>query len=97
MRKKGTDTLAESVVIEEGKWFQTKREEIQTGYKEEAFYDKGVEGLARIVYRGSACPIPGDAQNQAEWISEHPDLAVHIPVISGELDQMAFTGPFQLN
>jgi len=53
---------------------------------QDLFHHKGSEAVEQIVYRGSACPIPGDAQSQAEWISEHPDLAVHIPVISGELD-----------
>ena len=33
-------------------------------------------------------------QSQAGWNSEHPDLAVG--VITGELDQMTFKGPFQL-
>jgi len=40
VRKKGTDSLAWSIVIGQGQMFQTKRGEIQTGYKEKVFYSK---------------------------------------------------------
>ena len=34
----------------------------------------------RHVQRGGGCPIPGDAQGQGGWGSEHPDVAVGVPV-----------------
>ena len=41
-------------------------------------------------------PIPGDTQGQAGWGSEHlMELWVSL-FTAGELDQMAFKGPFQL-
>ena len=43
---------------DKGKWFQTKRGEIQTEYKEDVFYDKGSEALAP--QRGGGCPTPKD-------------------------------------
>lgn len=41
--------------------------------------------------------IPGDIQHQVALpeCSQHPDLAVGIPVIAGELDDMIFMGHFQ--
>jgi len=38
-----------------GKWFQTKRGEILTRYREEA----------EVAQRRGGCPIPGDTQGQA--------------------------------
>jgi len=45
-----------------------------------AVYSKGGETQAQIAQRGGGCPIPGDAQGQAGWGFEHPDLAVGVPV-----------------
>jgi len=47
--------------------FQTKREEIQIGYKEEVFYSKGRVVLAQVAQRGGGCPVPGDIQGQQGW------------------------------
>ena len=68
---------------------------IQTGYKKNIFYDNGSEALEQVSQRGGACPVPGDIQGQAGRDSEHPDQAVSL-FIAGELDKMAFKGPFQL-
>jgi len=40
----------------------------------------GGEALAQVVQKASGCPTPGDAQGQVEWGSEHPDVAVGVPV-----------------
>ena len=61
-------------------WFQTKKGEIQTGYKEENFYFKGCEAVAQVVQRDGGCPGLGDTQGQVGRGSEHPDLDVGVPV-----------------
>ena len=38
------------------------------------------ETLAQVTQRGGGCPIPGDTQGEAGWGSEHPDVAVDVPV-----------------
>ena len=67
----GTDSLGGSVVAGQVKWFQTKRGQIQTGYKEKVFYHKSTEVLAQVAPRGGGCPIPADTQGQAGLGSEH--------------------------
>lgn len=42
------------------------------------------------------CTVLGDIHCQAGQDSEHPDGAVGV-FIAGELDQITFKGPFQLN
>ena len=44
------------------------------------FYSKGNEALKHVAQRCGGCPIPRDIQGQAGWGSEHPDLAVGVPV-----------------
>ena len=44
-----------------GKWFHTKRGEIQLEYEEEVVYSKGGEALEQVAPRGGGCPILGDA------------------------------------
>ena len=63
-----------------GKWFQTRKGEIQIGYEEEFFYSKGGEALEYVAQISGGCPILGDIVCQAEWGSEQPDLAVGVPV-----------------
>ena len=41
-------------------------------------YNKGNEAL--VAQRGDGCSVPGDIQGQAGQGSEHPDLAVGVPV-----------------
>ena len=36
--------------------------------------------MERVAQRCGGSPIPGDTQGQTEWASEHPDLAVGVPV-----------------
>ena len=50
------------------------------GYKEEAFYGKGGEALEQIALRCGGCPDLGDIQSQAGRGSEHPVIAVGVPV-----------------
>jgi len=50
----------------------------------------------KVAQRGGGCPVPADSQGQAGRGSEHlMELSVSL-FIAGELDQMAFKGPFQL-
>ena len=80
----------------QGELVSNWRGDIYTGYKEKGFYNEGGEALAQVAQRGSACPIPGDSQGQARWGSE-PLMELWVsPLTAGELDQMAFKGPFQL-
>ena len=96
VRKKGTDSLARSVVTGQGKWFQTKRGENQIGHKEEVFYYKGVDALEQIARIGGENPILRDIQSQVGWGSEQPNRAVGVPAHCRELDQITFKGPFHL-
>ena len=48
--------------------------------------------MAQVVQRCGPCPSPGDVQGQAEHLME---LWVSL-FIAGELDQIAFKGPFQV-
>ena len=65
------------------------------GYKEKVFYSKGREALAHVAQRGGGCFIPGDTQGQAGQGSEYlMELWVSL-FTAGELDWMAFKGPFQ--
>ena len=65
---------------------------------EEVFNNKVGEVVEQGAQRGSGCPIPGYVQGQAGRGSEQPDGAVGIwcRFIAGELDHVAFKGPFQL-
>ena len=51
--KKEGDRLCSRVCCDRtgGRWFQTKRLEIQNGCKEKAFYTKGGETLAQVAQR----------------------------------------------
>ena len=74
--------------------FQIKRGEIQIGQKEKSFYSKGGEALAQVAQRGGGCPIPGDIQG---WAGQGPEHLMELWVflfIAGELEQIAFKGPF---
>lgn len=53
--------------------FQTKREEIYTGFKEEVFYSKGGKALAKVAQGDSGSPILKDIQSQAGSDSEQYD------------------------
>jgi len=48
------------------------------GIRKKFFYNKVDE--ARVVRRGSGCPIPGDVQGQSRQGSEQPDLGVGVSV-----------------
>jgi len=61
---------------EEGKWFQTKRGEIETEFKKKAFYDQSSEAPEQVAQRYGGCPVPGDIQSQAESGSEQSDLFI---------------------
>ena len=50
---------------DKGKWFQTKRGQIYTGYKKEVFYNKGGEIQGQVAQSGCGCPILGDIQGRA--------------------------------
>ena len=39
-----------------------------------------VRALAQVAQRCGGCPIPGDTQGPGGWGSEHPDVAVGVPV-----------------
>jgi len=50
----------------------------------------------RLPREGGGCPVPVYTQGQAGWGSEHL-MEVWVSLFTaGELDQMAFKGPFQL-
>ena len=75
-----------------GKWFQTKREEIQIGLKEDVFYRKVGEELELV----AQLPNPGDTQGQAGGaLSTLIYLQVSL-FIEGELEQMTFKDAVQL-
>jgi len=40
----------------------------------------GSEALAQVTQRGGGCPIPGDTQGETGWGSEHPNVAVNVPI-----------------
>ena len=52
-------------------------------------YNEGSEALAQVAQSGGGCPIPADIQGQAGPGSE-------CLISTGQLDQMAFKGPYQL-
>ena len=77
-------------------FIQTERGQIQTGYKEEVFYTKSSEAWELVAQKGGGCHVSGDIQSQSGLGSEHLiELQVSV-LIAGELDQMVFKGPFQL-
>ena len=50
LKERKGQTLQQSLLWQDkGMWFPTKREEIQTGYKEKVFYNKGGEALEQVV------------------------------------------------
>ena len=51
--------------------------------------------MEQVTQRCDGCPIPGDTQGQAAWGSEHLLYLQVTLFIAGELDKMAFKGPFQ--
>ena len=61
------------------KWFQTKRGEIQVGYKEKVFYSEGGEALEQVA-RDMVEVLSRGIQGQAGPGSEQPDLAIDVPV-----------------
>jgi len=80
MRRKGTDSLAGSVVIEQEEMISNqKRERFILDIRKKKCI-KGSEALKQVAQRGGGCPIPGDIQVQAGWGSEQPDLAIDVPV-----------------
>jgi len=52
---------------------------IQTGYKEEIFYNEGGGTLKWVAQRGSGGPIPGNIQGQVGRGSEQPGLVENVP------------------
>jgi len=48
--------------------------------RKNCFAVRVVEALAQVVQRAGGCPVPADTQDQAGWGSEHPDVAVDVPV-----------------
>ena len=50
------------------------------------FYNNGGEALKQVFQRDGGRPIPGDIQGQTGQGSEHPDLAVGVPVYCRKLN-----------
>ena len=48
-------------------------------YEEEILPREGGEALAQAAQRSCGCPLPGRAQGQAGWSSEHPGLVGDVP------------------
>jgi len=48
--------------------------------KKNVFYKKDGEALAQVAQGDGGCHVPRNIQSQAGWGSEHPDLAVGIPI-----------------
>ena len=48
-------------------------------YEEEILPPEGGEALAQAAQRSCGCPLPGSAQGQAGWNSEHPGLVGDVP------------------
>ena len=44
------------------------------------FYSRGDEALEQFAQLCGVCPIPGDTQGQAGQGSDHPDVAVGVPI-----------------
>ena len=42
-------------------------------------HHEGGEALAQVAQRSCGCPLPGSAQGQAGWSSEHPGLVEDAP------------------
>ena len=78
-----------------GNIFQTRREEIQIGYKEERFYNKDGEALEQVAHRAGGNSIAGDIQGQVGQGSEQLDLQMSLFTARG-LNYMTIKGPFQL-
>ena len=53
---------------------------MQTGYEEEAFYNRGSEALAQVAQRGDGSPVPEGIQGQSGPGSEQADLAADVSV-----------------
>jgi len=56
-----------------------------TAYKEEIFYSKVGETLARVAQRSGRCPITGNIQSQVGWGSQQPDVVEDVPAHCSEL------------
>ena len=66
-------TLYTQILSSEGKFIEPSPGLCEKGrYKKEVLYNKGGDALAQVAQRGGGCPIPGDAQGQVGWGSEHP-------------------------
>jgi len=66
---------------------------------EEVFYSEGGEALEQVTQKCGGSPIAGDDGSRSGWweaLSTLIELWVSL-FIAGELDQMIFKGPFQLN
>ena len=48
-------------------------------YWEEILPHEGAEALAQVAQRSCGCPLPGTAQGQVGWSSEHPGLVEGVP------------------
>jgi len=76
--KKERDSIF-SRVKENG--FKVKEERFRLNIRKSFFfYSKSGETLEQVTQKGGGCPIPGDIRGQDGWGSEHPDLAVDVPV-----------------
>ena len=61
--------------------FRLKEERFRLNIRKSFFfYSKSGETLEQVTQKGGGCPIPGDIRGQDGWGSEHPDLAVDVPV-----------------
>jgi len=77
--KKGTDTLAGSVVTVWREMLSSLKR-ANLGNKEIGFYSEGGEALEQVAQRCGGCPIPGGFQGETGSGLGQPDLAVHVPV-----------------
>ena len=78
--KKGRDSLAGSVVTEQGEG----RFKLDTRTK--VFCSKGCKALQQVAQRCGTCSVPGDFRGEAGSSPTQPDLTVHIPVHCRESD-----------
>ena len=82
------------MVIEQGEMALSSKK-VEVRYKENVFYSDGDEALAQVTQGCGWCSVPWDFHSEAGSGPGQPDLAVASLLTAGELDQMAFRGPFQ--
>jgi len=65
-----------------GNGFKLKEGRFRLDIRKKFFPHEGGETLAQVIQRSCGCPLPGSAQGQVGWSSEHPGLVEDVPAHS---------------